>query len=453
MGRIRIPPALKSLTDSIAPAIYAPLIAKYGPTDAKGRYLHWNEFKWRVDQGDDEKSAWLATKISRQVITEPLAPLHATIDRPFIYCVPTSLNTRLHHIDQMTGGGHSIGSLSYSSANFNHRYLVKTLMMEEAITSSQLEGASTTRNVAEEMLRKNLKPQDKSQQMILNNFLLMKRAVELKDEALSIDLILDLHRIATFDAIENHAIPGELRQDDNIIISDLYHEIIHQPPPWESIKYRLTELCEFANYCHDGLDSNPFIHPMIKAIVLHFMIGYIHPFGDGNGRTARALFYWSILKSGYWLFEYVSISRFIQEKRSSYDTAFIYTETDDFDMTYFLYHQVDVIEKAVLALHDYLDRKRRDYDDFLNWIDHSQVARSLSSGQLEILKEAVKEPGKEFTAKQVALDCGVTENTARSYLNALVAADLLFAAKRKNGKMVHYLAPATLKDKLRRSSS
>jgi hypothetical protein len=149
--------------ESINPATYGALISKYGPTDAKGRYLHWNEFKWRVEPGDDEKIAWLATKISRQVIAEPLAALHATGDRTFTYCVPTSLNTQLHHIDKMTGGGHSIGSLSFGSANFNNRYLVKILMMEEAITSSQLEGASTTRKVAEEMLRNNLKPQDKSQ--------------------------------------------------------------------------------------------------------------------------------------------------------------------------------------------------------------------------------------------------------------------------------------------------
>ncbi len=452
MGRVRIPPALKSLMNSIAPAVYGPLISKYGPTDNQGRYLHWNEFKWRVQPDDDEQAAWLATKISRQVITEPLESLQATGDRTFVYCVPTSLSTRLYHIDKMTGGGHTIGGLSLGATTFNNRYLVKTLMMEEAITSSQLEGASTTRKVAKDMLRNNLKPQDKSQQMILNNFLLMKKVVEIKDEEFSIDLILDLHRIATSDAIENHAIPGELRQDDNIIISDLYQEMIHQPPPWKSIEHRLKQLCKFANDSHDGWGQNQFIHPIVKAIVLHFMIGYIHPFGDGNGRTARALFYWSILKSGYWLFEYVSISRFIQEKRSSYDTAFIYTETDDFDLTYFLYHQMDMIEKAVSALHEHLDRKRKDYDDFLSWIDQSEIARTLKPGQLEILKEAVREPGKEFTSTQVALDCGVTENTARSYLNGLVSADLLFAAKSKNGKMIHYLAPATLKDKLRRSS-
>lgn len=46
------------------------------------------------------------------------------------------------------------------------------------------------------------------------------------------------------------------------------------------------------------------------------MIAYMHPFVDGNGRTARALFYWYMLKSGYWLTEYLSISRVIAKSKS-----------------------------------------------------------------------------------------------------------------------------------------
>jgi hypothetical protein len=42
-----------------------------------------------------------------------------------------------------------------------------------------------------------------------------------------------------------------------------------------------------------------FIHPVMRAITLHFWLAYDHPFCDGNGRTARALFYWSMLKQGY----------------------------------------------------------------------------------------------------------------------------------------------------------
>lgn len=393
-------------------------------------------------------AAWVATKFSRKSIIKTL-PLQADKDIYFSYCVPNSLFAQLHAIDTKSGGGQKMSDSNFLSSSAKNHYLVKSLIQEEAITSSQLEGASTTREVAKEMLKQNLPPKDKSQKMILNNYRLMQKAIEKKDEELSIELILELHRIATYDAIENQAIPGELRNSNNIFVSDLYDQNTFHPPDHETLKDRLRSLCEFANTDHVNGNRNDFIHPIIKAIILHFMIAYIHPFGDGNGRTARAIFYWSILRSGYWLFEYVSISKFIQEKRGAYDKAFLYTETDEFDLTYFIYNQVDTIEKAVNALYEYIDRKKRDFYEFMDWIDQSSMAKTLKRGELEILKEAVRSPGKEFTAKQVASDFGITENTARSYLSKLVEQDLLVQGKSKSDKTVPYLSPANLRSRLK----
>ncbi len=441
-----MPAPLEKLMQEVKPEKFLRLLGKYKATDAQGRYLHWNDFKWRVESGDDELAAWGATKLARRSIAKELPLLQAEGDRCFSYCVPESLLAKLHAIDKLTGGSREIGaSVPVSSYERSH-YLIKNPIQEEAITSSQLEGASTTREVAKEMLEKNLTPKDKSQQMILNNYLLMQKAVESQDEELSLEFILELHRIATHKAIENQARPGELRNENNIFIADAYGENAFHPPDWQTLRERLTNLCDFAN--SDRSQSDNFIHPIIKAIVLHFAIAYIHPFGDGNGRTARAIFYWSILRSGYWLFEYVSISKFIQEKRGEYDRAFIYTETDDFDLTYFLYNQTDTIEKAVKSLYEYMDRKRREFYEFMEWIDRSPVAKTLKRGHLEILKAALRAPGREFTARQVAIDFGVTENTARSYLNKLVEKDLLVQAKPKSGKTVLYLAPANLKTRL-----
>jgi Fic family protein len=448
MARIRLPKPIEQLLKEVAPEQFLPLLGKYGAIDAKGRYLHWDEFKWRVAVGDDELAAWLATKISRRAIIKTLSTLQAEDDTSFSYCVPDSLFAQLYTIDQMSGGGRKLSDGSLVSSNDKNRYLIKSLMQEEAITSSQLEGASTTREVAKSMLEKNITPKDKSQQMILNNYRLMKEAVARKDEPLSIELILELHQIETDDAIDNQAIPGEFRQDNRIVVANLYHENTFYPPDHTTIRERLSHLCEFANDDAGQIDRNQFIHPIIKAIILHFMISYIHPFGDGNGRTARAIFYWSILRSGYWLFEYVSISKLIQEKRGDYDKAFIYTETDDFDLTYFIYNQVDTIEKAVKSLYSYIDRKKRDFYEFMDWMDQSPVAKTLKRGQLEILKEALREPGREFTSRQVALNFGVTENTARNYLNQLAAKDLLVPAQSKTGKTVRYLSPANLRTRL-----
>jgi Fic family protein len=299
------------------------------------------------------------------------------------------------------------------------------------------------------MLENNREPIDKSEQMIFNNYRLMKKVVERKDEDLSIALILDLHAISTYKAIDNDAVSGELRADNEITVRNDYNEVAHEPPSFESLKERLTLLCEFANECSDGKNSDNFIHPLIKAITLHFMIGYIHPFGDGNGRTARALFYWFMLRNGYWLFEYVSISKLIQEKRSDYDAAYIHTESDDLDLTYFIYHQVDVVTKAVDALQKHIESKKGEFYQFMEWIDKSPLSKKLKRAQLELLKDAIKEPGKIFTSKQVSADFDINENTARTYLNGLVDEDLLISTRSKKGKMILYLAPSGLRDKLK----
>jgi Fic family protein len=230
---------------------------------------------------------------------------------------------------------------------------------------------------------------------------------------------------------------------------DMYGEVAFEPPDWESLPFRLNELCDFANTDHIHSDPNNFIHPIIKAIILHFMIAYIHPFADGNGRTARAIFYWSILRSGYWLFEYISISKSIQESRSAYDKSFLYTESDDFDITYFIYNQVEYIEKAIKSLYEYIDRKKIEMYQFIDSINNSPVTRKLNIGQIEVLKEAFKTPGKEFTVKQVSNNFGITENTARSYLNTLAEKQLLVKEKSNRGKTIAYIAPANLKERLK----
>lgn len=454
MAKIRIPKSFLELIKSKDPEIITELIGTFKATDNEGRYLHWDKLKWRVPKDIDPEIAWLITKIARRSNSKVLNLLQADKDTTFFnFNIPDSLFSKLHHIDRITGGGHKLGDSMFLTNVDKDRFLLKNLIMEEAITSSQLEGASTTRKVAKEMLKSERTPKDDSEKMIFNNFMLMKKAVEIKDKPLSIDSILELHEIATHEAIENDAVAGAFRNDNEITVKDAYQEIAHLPPCHSTINDRMELLCKFANNKDDDFNSELFIHPIVKAIILHFMIGYIHPFGDGNGRTARALFYWYMLKSGYWLFEYVSISKLIKENRSEYDKSYLYTETDDFDLTYFIYNQVDIIINAVDSLLKHIDKKKKEFYDFMEWIEKSPVSKRLNYGHLKILKEAVKQPGKVFTSKIVSGEFDITENTARNYLNKLVDENLLLKAKSKNSKLVNYVAPAGLQDLLKIQNS
>jgi len=420
-----------------------PLMSEYNETDDKGRYLHWNLLKWRVPQ-KDAKRIWSVIKFKR-VIQAKYIELLDEKKNLFSYTIPHSMEAKLHQVIKTAGG--SVGAVAgnVASDNIQRKFLVSSLIMEEAITSAQLEGASTTREVAKKMLEDEREPVDDDERMILNNFFLLKHAERVKKEELTIDLILDFHRIATLHTSENNVVPGEFRQDNDIYVEDDRGNIAHQPPCYKVIPERLQSLCSFANQDHSGIDGGVFIAPVIKAIILHFMLGYEHPFRDGNGRTARALFYWYMLKHEYDLFKYVSISKLLKDDPKGYGLSYMYTEKDQNDLTYFIDFQLDVILAAFEELQQYLKVKTDEFHQVVELLENSRFS-DLNFVQKDVLKKATKEPGRIFTVKEVSNSYMIVENTARTYLNALVNLKLLLQTK--DGRTALYLSPSDLRNRL-----
>ncbi len=285
------------------------------------------------------------------------------------------------------------------------RYIISSLM-EEAITSSQLEGAATTRRVAREMLRSGRAPRSHGERMISNNFDAIRRISEVQSDALTPELVLDLHRRLT-----------------------------EGPPPARELTGRLQLLCDFAN----GTTGGPFVHPVARAILLHFGLAYDHPFEDGNGRTARALFYWSMLHEGYWLTEFLSISRLLKAAPGQYARAFLLTESDGSDATYFLLHQLHTVERAVRELERWLERKvaqQRQTERLL------RSAEGLNHRQRALLSHALKHPMAEYSFESHRGSHAVIYQTARSDLLDLTDRGLLI--KRKRGRRMYFLVAADL---------
>ncbi len=270
-------------------------------------YIHWDKLRFykSLPENFDAAAAWAAITMSRFSQYQQLPVQFANKDSRVVYWIPPQQLQWLHEIDQQAGG--SLGSSSiHVGANDSDKdkYLINALM-EEAIASSQLEGAVTTRKLAKQMLREGRQPRSKAERMIFNNYRAIQKIRECRQDRLTPELIKELHSILTTDTL-NLADIGKFRQaEDNVVVEDSYSDdTLHYPPPAESVEERIQELCQFANQ-----KSKPFVHPVIKAIVLHFAIGYVHPFVDGNGRAARAMFYWYMLREGYWLFEFLPISR------------------------------------------------------------------------------------------------------------------------------------------------
>ncbi len=344
----RKPPPVQELLERCGGLHEAlPLLTQLASETAGDRYLHWDQLRHRTPpQGLSHEQWWLAEKLSRR--PTPL-PLRASDGQAFWFSQPPVLLQGLHQID-MQAGASVVAPEAVTTRSTRDRYLLSSLM-EEAITSSQMEGAATTRDVAKAMIRSRRPPRDRSERMILNNFLTMQRIRELRDQPLTPQLVLELHRLVSEETLDDPADAGRLRlPGQQVVVDDSYGTVFHVPPPAGELSERLDELCRFAN----GETPKVFVHPVVRAIALHFWLAYDHPFSDGNGRTARAIFYWAMLHQGYWLFEFISISSVINKARGQYEQSFLFSESDDNDLTYFLLAQVKVIQQAIASLHAYL---------------------------------------------------------------------------------------------------
>ena len=321
---------------------------------ANDAYLPWDKLRFQaMPEGVSPKQAWAAVALSRLSQFQPLAL--SFIGRPLKYWIPPQHQQWLSTIDQKAGG--SIGlRTARSIPDDNERYLYNSLM-EEAIASSLIEGAVATREVAKEMLRTRRQPRDVAEQMIVNNFKAILEIRDLKNEDLTPALLRHFQETLTDGTLEKASSSGRFRtgDEDIRIVDDRTGEVIFTPPSAGTIDERIKELCSFANGA-----SKPFIHPVIKAIALHFAVGFIHPFVDGNGRTARAVFYWYMLRSGYWLFEYLPISRIIVNSPAKYARAYLHTEHDGGDLTYFTNYNLRVIIEAIDDLHSYFEKKHQE---------------------------------------------------------------------------------------------
>lgn len=422
------PPDLTAVLAGLAPADLAALFNRLEPSSplVDGRYLHWDELRRREPPaGLTHEQWWVRIKLARQGQYKTL-PLLDRDGQPFVLGVPEPIQIHLHHIDRDAAG--QIATASPMHGEHRDRYLMHSLI-EEAITSSQLEGASTTRRVAEQMLREGRRPRDASERMIFNNFRAMEMIRERRDEAITPAQVLELHRIVTENTLDDPADAGRLRRDDEVTVRDVRdNTLLHQPPRWQELPERLERLCAFANQAED---TSPYVHPVLRAILLHFMLGYDHPFADGNGRTARALFYWAMARSGYWLVEFISISHFLRQAPSKYVRAYLHTETDDNDTSYFAIHQLDTIRRAIAALHDYLARTAGEQRQTERLLAGS-LRSHLNHRQITLLTHALRHPGEEYRIDSHQRTHGVVYQTARSDLLALESLGLLQRFKAGN---------------------
>lgn len=392
-------------------------------------YLYWDKAKYYKPKNTDDADFWNAIKISR------IGELISFGKRLFKFKITTHMQKFLHEFD-MNFGGTLLTSDTISEKK--KQYYLLSSLMEEAIASSQMEGANTTRKVAKDMLRKQAKPKNIDQQMIVNNYNTIRFLVEQKDKNFSPELLLEIHKMISENTLENHEDEGKFRTSDNIVVMDsLKGEIAHTPPSYTEINTYIDDLCNFAN------NDEKYIHPIVKAIIIHFIISYLHPFVDGNGRTARSLFYWYMLKKGYWLTEFLSISRIIYRSKNRYEKAFLYVENDELDLGYFINYNLNVLQQSFNELKIYLNKKTNEEKSLLDF----KFIKGINERQAQIIKMCIEKPSTIFIAKELETTFNVSVKTIRNDLIGLVQLGILDSLA-INQRLTGYTRVQNLEEKL-----
>lgn len=391
--------------------------------NAQNKYMGWEKFQYQKTPKEFSiEEAWICLTLKRASGFEK-SPIKIPSAQYFKYCVTKEHQRMLSIIDSQTSGAFA-SEVNLPEGKQRDRLVINGLM-EEAINSSQLEGASTSRDVAKKMIKSGRNPRNESEAMILNNFYAMERIEAWKTKKLDEEFLLELHSILTKDTLSEDE-RGKFRTDtDNVVVSDpVTGEVFHRAPPADFLSLELENLYEFANNDSD----EEYIHPVLKAIFIHFWIGYLHPFTDGNGRTARVLFYWYLIKKDYWLFKYITTSKTIKASKKSYGEAYVLAEQkDELDLGYFIQY---ILRTTLLSIDDfktYLKRKVLEEKTLREELSRND----LNERQLDMLNYLNKGHGSidiEFYKKRYNL----VYESARRDLSELE--DKKLVKKRKSGR-------------------
>ncbi|MBZ9785205.1 Fic family protein [Pseudomonas sp. REP124] len=427
----RLDPVFDRLGQSPHKERLADYLALLKPLDDQGRYRPFHELRYRWPSGLDSNLCWALVKKARVAQYSSLLPLGEPPQWSNFVLTPLAQKA-ISAVDRQATTAALEFMTSQIGEHAHFSYLLNDLIEDEAISSSQLEGAATTTQVAKDMLKRKRLPRTPDERMVIGNFKMMNFAWEQRHEPLSARLILAMHRVGVEGIDDARYSPGIFRCNDDVVVQNGEGQTVYTPPPAKGLTERLQGLAKWINQPHSDIEQKDYLHPLIKGIALHFALGYEHPFRDGNGRVARALFYWFMFKNDFSAFRYIAISVLLRSAPVKYGRSYLNTESDDLDLTYFIDFQCSVVLRAVGRFTAAYRKSLANADHFDRWLMESGFFHRLTERQRAVFQVAKSGMAKEFTAGNVKEHLGCSHNTASTTLNGLV--DLNVFEKRRMGR-------------------
>lgn len=366
---------------------------------------------YRVSGEEDFAEVWQQLQISRRENGVKI-PLKDQEDKDLFFSLTEELKKKVVAVDDLARNNF------FDNLDENEKIdLIRAAQEDEAFYSSVIEGAHTTKKRTKELVEKGLEPKNKDERMVLNNYKALMFILENLHRDIDEDIIIKIYQKVTEGTLDEEELG--YRNNQNYVRS--LNEVVYEPPKYEEVPKLMKDLVKFIND-----DSEDLLHPLIKALILHFDFVYIHPFNDGNGRTARALTYMYLLKSGYHFFKFFSISSLLKEFRGNYYKAIKNVEDYDSDVTYFIEFYLDMMEKSI----------KKVSSDFRNQYLLKVIKEKILNRGLELNSRQVKSLEKIIKVNKKNVDIAfymslnkVVQETARKDLQELVEMEILQVTK------------------------
>ena len=385
------------------------------------RYITRQEVLYRVTPRENIDEFWPQLLEARKKYAVE-TPLRDKRGNEFWLALIPELTASINYVEEI--GKHELFSLVQGELSHS---LILDALLDEAFYSSVIEGAFSTKQRTAELITTQSKPADKSEQMIFNNYTALQYVLESLDKPLDEDMILSIYRLVTKDTLDPGDIVERYRNEPVYVCDAGLNKAIYEGPAFSDVPSMMSALIQFI---HDDTDG---IHPLIKACILHFTFVYIHPFFDGNGRTARAISYMYLLQRGYSFFKFFSISSIVREQKAKYYKTIMDAENPEADLTYFVLYYTGMVMDSIKRV---LGRFEKEFHTKIVQDCMGKLGVSLSTRQSKSIDSLMKGKKTFLTVEDYTKRFKVAYETGRSDLNRLV--DLGLLTKAKIGKKFVY---------------
>ncbi len=369
-----------------------------------------------------DKQAWLQLEKTRKQKAESLG-LRSKEGQDLWYVIdPLSLSL-ISGIEQQRGFLDSLHlPKSYQQA------LHKKALHREAYYSSHIEGAVTS--LEDALLQLNSHKHnypDESMQMIYNNKLALEFILQTKKQPITHQMICEMHKILVYNTHKDKPITVGAYRHGAVYVVDSLGRVVYEGPPSDQVQQLMTDFL-------DWLNAEKTLHPLIVAALAHLYFVHVHPFDDGNGRSARALSNLLLEKAGYKFINFLAPSDYFDHSRSGYYRSIQDSREHDYDTTYFIIYYLQALADQLTKVKAEIAKEQK--VGTIKELLKQSVYVQLNKRQIKVLGQLLK-TGEPLTTRKYCKINKCSDETARKDFNHLL--ELKIIRSLDQGRSVKYV--------------